>query len=495
VSSGVCGWTNRTQDIVPPAVAADTQRRYAFDNPGELLLADHATLQLPGTTQRAAAIKQSIARWVSPGWRSYLLIVLLLMAGLTWRIWWVGRHFKTNIGGEAGNAAVAFAQTGVVADAFFPGEGPTAHLSPIAPIINGWFLRIFGVETVQSTWALTFFALACCLGAAIILNRAFAIMGASPVSRLAAFAFACLLPLNAYTETDEFRFWEGGMAALLSAFILWLTVRADRKDSVGFLHLAALSLLLALLFFLSPPVGLAGYANLALLLLRRVPIRRWAATIATSALILAAVLTPWTIRNYAVFGRFIPLRGNAGLELAQANHPAAVSGIDQKAVFRARQAEIHPDGEPAVIRKMQAEGGEVPYSERLGKEAMAWIKQHPADFARLSLRHARQFFFPPRWLWTVYGERERGVDIKLAITWITALLGLLGAAACLFWWRGRMLYAVAIIVLPALPYMVVQPVLRYRYIVLFPLFYLGTELVCRLWERLTARRSAKGVAA
>ncbi len=411
-----------------------------------------------------------------------LFPALLLFAGAAWRIWWANRHFHVKIWGEAGRAAAAFARTGTIADPFFPGEGPTTHLSPVAPVIDGLALRALGVETLQSTWALTLFAIVCCLGAAVILYRAFGLMGASRGSRLAALALACLLPLNPFIEIEEFRFWEGGMAALLSAIILWLTVRTDRKERVGILDVAGLSLPLALLFFISLPLGLAGYANLAILLIRRVPMQRWAAMVGTAALLLAAVLTPWAIRNYVLFDRFIPLRGNAGLELALANHPAAVSGIEPRAVFRARLAQIHPDEQPAVYRQMLREGGEIPYARRLGRETMAWINQHPADFTRLSLRHAGQFFFPPRWLWTVYNDRERGVALKQAFTWITALLGLAGALACLFWWRGRMLYAVAIVTLPALPYMVVQPILRYRYLVLFPLLYLSTELLRRLWQ-------------
>ncbi|MGI4733346.1 MAG: hypothetical protein ACRYFW_16615 [Janthinobacterium lividum] len=421
--------------------------------------------------------------------KSFVLPSLLLIVGAMWRVWWVRRHFTIRIGGEAGHVALSFARDGTIADTFYRGERPTTHLSPIAPIIDGSVLRLLGIETRTSTWALSFLAIGCCLGAAIVLYRAFAVMGVPRASRLAALALACLLPLNQFTETDEFRFWEGGMAVLLSAAILWLTVAWDRGGAVDLPRIAALALLVALLAFVSPALGLAGYANLALLLWRRVPARRWAPAIAVAALALAAVLTPWTIRNYAAFGRFVPLRGNAGLELALANHPAAVSGTDAAAVFRARERQIHPDGEPAVIARMRAEGGEIPYADRLGREARAWIGQHPGDFVRLSLRHLRQFFFPPRWFWTLYGERERGVDAKWLLTGLTGLAGLAGAAACLLWWRERMLYAATIVLMPALPYMVVQPILRYRYLVLFPLMFLGVEVTRRLWVLATERRS------
>lgn len=455
-------------------------------------MADRATLQWPGEAAGAASLRLPLPAWLRAiDWRALVLPGLLLLAGAVVRVLWVRHHFRATIGGEAGHVAVAFARTGVVADAFYPGEGPTTHLSPVAPVIQGLVLRLLGIETRQSAWALSFLAIACCLGAALLLYRAFGVMGAPRGSRLAALAAAALLPINRFTETDEFRFWEGGMAALLSAAILWLTVEADRAHAVGWRVLAGLSLLIALLFFVNPPLGVAGYANLGLLLLRRVPRRRWPATMLSAALILAAVLTPWTVRNYAYFGRFIPLRGNAGLELALANHPAAVSGLHQRAVFRAREAEIHPDGEPAVMAKMRAAGGEVPYAERLGRETVAWIRQHPGDFARLTLRHAGQFFFPPPWLWRVYGAGEPAVQTKWLITTVTAVLGLLGVAASLFWWRGRMAYAAAIVLVPALPYMVVQPVLRYRYLIFFPLLYLSAELIRRLWLLLRESRAAR----
>lgn len=440
------------------------------------------TLKSADITDKFESRRLSIARWAD--WfesRNYLLPLMLLAMGAAWRIWWVHGHFDTLIKGEAGRVAVAFARTGAIADPFYPGEGPTTHLSPIAPMINGLILRVLGVETAESTWALTLFAIACCLGAAIILYQAFAIIGVSRRSRLAGLGLACLLPLNELIETDEFRFWEGGLAVLLSASIFWLTVKADRKDELRFADIVLLSFLLSLLFFISLPLGLAGYVNLAVLLLRRAPVRRWAGMITTAALLLMVVLAPWTIRNYNLFGHFIPLRGNAGLELAVANHPAALNDVNPRGVFRARLAEIHPDEEPAVFRKMQQEGGEIPYAARLGRETVAWIKQHPADFTRLTIRHLTQFFFPPRWLWTVNSKRERGIDIRKLITWTTAAFGLAGVLACLFWWRERMLYAVAIVTVPALPYMVLQPILRYRYIILFPLLYLCTEFVHRLW--------------
>ncbi len=421
--------------------------------------------------------------------------MLLLAAGAAERVFFLLTTARRDVaGGEAANVAAAFARTGQIADVFGKGSGLTAHLNPIVPAVAGSVYRLFGVRTPTAETLLSLLSIACVLAAAGLFHRAMLWVGASRRAALATLAVFCLLPLNNFLEIVDFRAWEGGVATLLGAATLLVTVRADATGDPSWRTICLVAVLAALTFFISPPLGLASYANALLLLVRRLPARRWAATALVAVAVLAAVLTPWTIRNYQAFGRIIPLRSNFGLELALANHPAAVDGDDELGVFRARLAEIHPQVSWTAFHTMQRADGEIAYADRLGAEAKRWIAAHPADFLRLSIRHLGQFYFPPAWQWSIYGGVSTGQRVKLVVSWAIAAIGLLGAAAALIAWREQLIYLATLALLPALPYMIVQPVPRYRYLVYLPLLGLGAELVSRMLDRVGAVRIRKRLA-
>ncbi len=214
--------------------------------------------------------------------------------------------------------------------------------------------------------------------------------------------------------------------------------------------------------------------------MERFPARRWPAVAATAATALALFIVPWTLRNQAALGEPIWLRSNFGLELALANHPGAVDPVDPAQVFRDRLQEIHPFPKSGSgYARMQAAGGEVRYARQLGQETQHWIASNPGAFAQLTLRHAREFFFPPAWLWEIYGPFSSARQRSVMHTAIAAA-GLFGAAVALAaaWRRYR--FAVIMLVVPAMPYFVLQPILRYRYIIFGLLIMFAFDLAARL---------------
>jgi len=54
----------------------------------------------------------------------------------------------------------------------------------------------------------------------------------------------------------------------------------------------------------------------------------FARELAVVAALAAAVLTPWTIRNYVHFDRFLPTAASGGIGVYLANHPGASGGQD-----------------------------------------------------------------------------------------------------------------------------------------------------------------------
>jgi hypothetical protein len=388
--------------------------------------------------------------------------------------------------GEATNVAIAFSKTNEIADAFQEGQGPTAHIMPIMPIIAGTVYKLFGVKTVASAAVLTTWSLLVTLGSYLLFFRAFGRLGVPLTARLLAFGFLAAVPLNMSLEVIAFRVWEGGLAVLMGAFCLDQLLRLDAAPEVRRRDIIAMGLLAAACLFVSPPTGIAAYYGGLLLMIRKVDRRRWPGVIAIVTLATVVVLTPWLVRNMNVMGRPILLRDNLGLEAAQANHSAALSDGDPRIVFRERHTEIHPyGGHREAYAKMQAAGGEAAYAEMLAAETKDWIRSNPAGFVRLSLRHLGEMLFPPAWYWTMFGSGSRGTFVKLALNWAVTLLALAGIAWGYRRTGTRYLYVAFFALLPLIPYMLVQPTLRYRYLILSLFVFIAADFLARLWARLS----------
>jgi hypothetical protein len=112
---------------------------------------------------------------------------------------------------------------------------------------------------------------------------------------------------------------------------------------------------------------------------------------------------------------------------------------------------------------------------------------NPTDTIRLTARHLVQFYFPPSWFWKIYEEGSVGVGLKQALTWAISLLGLAGVALALFRRRQQFQYLAIMALVPCLPYLLVQPVPRYRYLVYAPLVFFSAYLLVALLQWLLAR--------
>lgn len=437
---------------------------------GEQVRLRDATTDLEGLNLRE--------RWLAP--------LLIVAAGMALRVLWVAvRGPEWTAGGEAFNAAVGYARNGYLSDAYGPGQGYTAHVSVIPAIIAGTVYRTFGVATMVSEIILGAWALSLVAISYLFTFRAFILAGVPRSAGLLGLAACAFLPLNFIDESVTYRVWEGGLAAALGAIIFHLVVRYDRTEAVGWSQVLLLSVLTALLFFINPAFGLAAYLACLVLTVRRLPLRRWLPVGLVAALALALVLTPWAVRNQHVIGAPVLLRSNFGLELALANHPAAAGPGDQRAVFVQRLEQIHPYESRAALARVR-QVGEVAYAQQLGATAKAWMAAHPLDVARLMLRHLGQYFFPPAWLWHIYDDESVAVGAKQAMFWAVSLFGLLGIGLGALRRRERLFYLAIMALAPCLPYVIVQPVLRYRYLVYAPLLffgaYLATELLRMAWR-------------
>jgi hypothetical protein len=104
--------------------------------------------------------------------------------------------------------------------------------------------------------------------------------------------------------------------------------------------------------------------------------RAWIRLPGLSAAALVLVCAPWTIRNYAVFHTWVPLRPNFGFELWRFNNPAGP---------------LHPTGDPPELA-LYVRLGETAYNRKKKTEAFRIIRAHPGAFAATTAHRIKEFW-------------------------------------------------------------------------------------------------------
>src|SRR5579859_4200723 len=427
------------------------------------------------------------SEFIAPPSRSFIgsgrtLLLVALLIGIAVRVGWAILRRTPWATGESPNVAMALAQGHGFSDAFMAGQGPTAHLLPIAPAIAGAAYWLFGIRTVAAEAVLCAWSISVTFASYALLYAIFKRLGTPRWARIGALVFLLVAPIYTTNEVFEWRVWEGGLGLLLGNLTLYGVVRADTSQPPRWfgLWLAALP---ALTFFVNPVIGLAAYAGWALYLWRNQrTVSGIARATAATLLALALLVGPWTARNWLVMGHPIALREDLGMELAVANYPQAVHGDDRNKVFYDRLIAIQPYIHPIAQHAMIEAGGEVAYSQKLGRETKAWIAANPSDFLLLCRRHLGQMTLPGTWMFMT----SHGVWLPVMRSWLARtvnVLGFLGLAFALARRSSRYLYVLPFVMGPTLLYMPFQPVIRYCWLIYPALTCFAGDLVARVWLR------------
>jgi hypothetical protein len=415
------------------------------------------------------------------------LVAVLLAIGAVGRLVWVGIGENLNpITSESHNVAVALARAGQFANPFKLETGATAHIGMLTPLLSALCYRLFGIDSTSAELALSLCAIGF-VSAATWFNWRLLVALETPVfARILAVAFVALVPIQFGLEVREGRSWEVLLAACGLTWALLQMVLIDRGRAPK-LRLPLLSIVTGLIFILSPPAGLAAILSLTLLYLRKpVATTRW---IAPAALIMTVVcLTSfWSMRNVVELGEAIPLRDNLGLELALSNFTGALDAPDQRAEYVTRIHQIHPLGLGQGIVALQSAGGELPYYHMLWRQSVGWIAANPREFIVLSGRRMLQFYLPPRWFWATYSAPGKGVLLRQLAVWLSVGIGLVTLAIMVFRNREYSYFLIAIVAC-SLPYIAIQPILRYRYLVSTLLIFLAFDGMGRLVRYMLSKR-------
>ena len=357
---------------------------------------------------------------------------------------------------ETGSIARSVATGSGFSNPFGKETGPTAWLTPVYPVIVAGTFKLFGVFTVRSFLFLVFlnilFSTAACIPIFCVGNKVAGIGVASGAAWLwALFPNAIMIPFE--------WIWDTSLAALLAATLLWATLELGESQRLrdwcgygllwGFTLMTNPSLGSLLPFLLGWAVYRSGWNSDS-----RPKGRSWI-TPPTLALGLAILCCfPWTVRNYIVFHRFVPLRSNFPLELYIGNN----ENYDDKHPRYA--GPITKDRETLRYFRM----GETPFMDEEMRKAKKFIVTHPRVEAILFVKRfvafwagipnpIEQFLATDSWL-------VRGLILYAAFSGIGAFLGI----AVLI--RRHSLYTFPLALFPIIfpfLYYITHTSLRYRH--------------------------------
>ena len=268
----------------------------------------------------------------------------------------------------------------------FADTGASALLPPVYSYVLAGIFKVFGIETKSSVLA------------ALSLNSLFSALTCIPIYLLAKPALGervakwagwgwAFSPYGIYYGADWA--WSTGLVTLELAclfFFAWKLENSRRtRDWVWFGLLGGFAAL-------TEPVTLSVVPLLGLwTVYRRYRLRLpWKLPMSAAAVAALLLMSPWWIRNYELFHRFIPVRSGFGLELYIGNN-----GYSERWV----NSSLHPNHSEAELSEYERVG-EIAYMDHKLRQAKAYIRSHPAWFAWMTVRRLV-------YMWTGYWSLDR----------------------------------------------------------------------------------------
>jgi hypothetical protein len=384
------------------------------------------------------------------------------------------RHVNANhnhyLGGESFNMARSLVAGKRFASPFDYPSGPTAWHPPVLPLMLAAFLGACGGSRDGVMAVVVFLQVLVLIGTGLLvlaLARQTARRIGTGVAALLFFAgMLCNFHL-CFQETQDY--WLVLLTVdLLVAGLCWLQPLREKKAAAGW------GLFGGLCTLINPIVGLTW----AVLSLWDGFWQRAWSRLALAVLVAGLTLIPWTVRNYLVFGRVIPVKSNLAFELYQ-SQCLQPDGLIRNTTFG-----LHPYGSATREGQEYLLLGETAYLERKRQQFRQAVSADPADFLRRvtdRLLGATLWYVPfdraeeARQPWACWLSR---------LTYPLPFLALLVLAVSAIWQplcRSQML-VIAVYLLYLLPYVVISYYERYA----VPL--LGVKVLLVIWagDRLLA---------
>jgi hypothetical protein len=351
---------------------------------------------------------------------------------------------------ETGSIAYALASGKGFSNPFRGNTGPTAWLAPVYPLLVAAAFEVFGAFTVPAFFALVFlnilFSSAVCVPLFYTGKRVAGIR----VGGLAAWLWA-LFP-GAIMVPFEW-IWDTSLSALLATTILWATLVLPESPRPR--NWCGYGLLWGFALMTNPSLG-SLLPPLLLWAAYRARQRGSSWLVRPAAALALAVLCcmPWTIRNYIVFHRWIPLRSNFPLELYIGNN----ENYDDK----------HPRYPGPITKERELvryfHMGETPFMDEERRKATRFMVGHPrVELILFAQRFVAFWGGIPRPIASFLNTDSLLVRVLLLCAAFSGLGALLGIIALV--WRHNA-YAFPLAAFPLifpLVYYVTHTSLRYRH--------------------------------
>ena len=268
----------------------------------------------------------------------------------------------------------------------FAETGASALLPPVYSYLLAGIFKVFGIETKASILTAlslnSVFSALTCIPVFFLSKRAFG----DRVAKWAGLGWA-FSPYGIYYGADWA--WSTCLVTLeLACLFLWawrLEQSSRTRDWIFFGLLGGFSAL-------TEPVILSVVPLLGLWTLYRRyrQNRNWKLPMAAAALSALAVMSPWLLRNYELFHKFIPVRSGFGLELYIGNN-----GYSERWV----NSSLHPNHSDAEQSEYE-HAGEIAYMDHKLQQAKSYIRLHPAWFLWMTGRRIV-------YMWTGYWSFDR----------------------------------------------------------------------------------------
>lgn len=279
-------------------------------------------------------------------------------------------HFA--FGWEMGRVGRSIALGQGFSNPYGDATGPTAWEPPLYPYLIGGVFKLFGIYSHASAWVLlTVNSLFTALTTIPIFFIARKTMG-EKVALWSAWTWA-LLPYAMYWSIHWV--WDTTLGPLLLSLIFLMSL--ELEDWNGWKGWTIYGVLWGL-GALSNPSMLAFLPASGLCIWYRRHKRglpSFVGVVLASAVFFVC-LTPWLVRNYRTFGRFVFIRDDFGLQFRLGNGPYADGRL---------MAYLQPNLNVVEFEKFRRLG-ELAYAEECKRQAFEWIGENPGRFAAISLK-------------------------------------------------------------------------------------------------------------
>jgi 4-amino-4-deoxy-L-arabinose transferase-like glycosyltransferase len=380
-------------------------------------------------------------RWLLP--LSFLLQLASIAAFHQYRMRPGDDNF--GFGFEMGRIGRSIAQGHGFSSPYEGNTGPSAWEPPLYPFLIGGVFKIFGIYSFASAWVLLsincVFATLTCIPIFWIAHRTFG----ERVALWSAYTWA-LCPYVWYWGIHWI--WDTTFTPLVLAWIFLIALElAEWPGLQGWMLFGVLFGMGAL----ANPTMLAFLPFCGLWIWRQ-RYRRGLPSVAgvvLSSFVFFLILSPWLIRNYEAFGRFVFIRNDFGLQFRLGNGPYADGML---------MPYLQPNLNNLELAKFQRMG-ELAYAAECKRIAFEWIRANPERFAVISLK--RFFYF-----WNGVPRPTSGnawIDFRSSAFLATSVLAIWGLVRAVRQKRpGAWLFAGLVLTYPTVYYFVF-PHARYRH--------------------------------